>query len=180
MTMRAYAGIGSRETPPDVQKIMTRVAYSLEEFLILRSGAAQGADAAFELGISDPTRKEIYLPWNGFNNRRAAPGVYLPEAHMAAQAQDIAARYHPAWNRLSQGARTLMSRNAFQILGRNLLDPCLFVLCWTPHGSGSGGTGQAIRMARHLDIPVFDLGKVKLDDVVAEIELLIREGTEHG
>ena len=47
--MKYYTGIGSRETPKDIMQLMSKLAYKLaSEGYILRSGAAQGADTAFE------------------------------------------------------------------------------------------------------------------------------------
>ena len=46
-----YAGIGSRKTPKDICELMTRVArYLYFKGYTLRSGAADGADTAFEIG----------------------------------------------------------------------------------------------------------------------------------
>jgi hypothetical protein len=39
-----------------------------------------------------------------------------------------------------------------------LNDPVSFIVCYTPGGSGQGGTGQALRVARAYNIPVTDLG----------------------
>ena len=59
--MNLFSGIGSRKTPLEICKIMTRIGEKLQEKgYILRSGAAIGADKAFELGAKT---KEIYLPW---------------------------------------------------------------------------------------------------------------------
>lgn len=63
--VRAYAGIGSRRTPPEVLGRMRRVAERLDaRGYTLRSGGADGADSAFADGATD---KEIFLPWRGFN-----------------------------------------------------------------------------------------------------------------
>jgi hypothetical protein len=70
---------------------------------------------------------------------------------------------HPAWPRLSQGAQRLHARNCHQVLGLDLRTPSAFVVCWTPNGSGSGGTGTAIKLACSRNIPVFDLGKPSND-----------------
>ena len=40
-----------------------------------------------------------------------------------------------------------------------------FVICWTKNGKGTGGTGQAIRIAKGFGIPVFDLAIKDLTDV---------------
>lgn len=146
-----YAGIGSRETPPSVLAEMTNIATSLEvQGFILRSGAAPGADEAFEVGALD--KKRIYLPWKGFNE---SDGIVCGR-HI--KLRTIAAKFHPYWNYLTEPAKMLMTRNTAQVLGLEPeWKPSLFVVCWTPEGKGGGGTGQAIRIARDYKIPVYDL-----------------------
>jgi hypothetical protein len=117
---------------------------------ILRSGGAEGADSFFE-EFSLPEQREIYLPWRNFNNNNS--DLYTP---MDA-AYKIAEKYHPGWLRLSFGAKKLMARNVHQVLGQDLKTPCQFIICWTKDGKASGGTGQAIRIATSMDIPVYNL-----------------------
>lgn len=156
-----YTGIGSRETPENVLIVMTAMATILaDDGHLLRSGGAPGADMAFERGADAVEgEKEIYLPWSSFNaeerEKTRPDGVtfYVSEA-----AQDHAARYHPAWGRLSHGAHKLMGRNSYQVLGIDLDTPTDLVLCWTKNGKHGGGTGQAIRIAIDLEIPVIDFG----------------------
>ena len=46
-----YTGIGSRQTPKDILNLIEDVAFKLaSKGYILRSGAAKGADTAFEDG----------------------------------------------------------------------------------------------------------------------------------
>ena len=118
----------------------------------LRSGGAEGADAAFERGLSASDPREIYLPWRKFNNNESV--LTAP----SAEALVMAEHYHPAWERCSPAARKLMARNMHQVLGADLATPVEFVVCWTPQGSGGGGTGQALRLANDRGIPVFDYG----------------------
>lgn len=148
---KAYAGIGSRETPKDVQSKMTEIASRLSLLdYVLYSGGADGADAAFELGA---VHKKIFLPWNGFNGRVEDGNEYVvPPINL-----DFVNRFHPKPTSLSQGGISLMGRNTYQVLGPNLNSPVDFVLCWTKDGKASGGTGQAIRIATHYKIPVFNL-----------------------
>lgn len=146
-----YAGIGSRTTPLPIQRGMTRIAQRLAaRGFTLRSGAADGADTAFEAGAG---AKEIFVPWKGFGASKE--GVVIP---LTNESVALTRRFHPAYDRLSPAVRRLMIRNAHQVLGADLESPVAFVLCWTPGGRGEGGTGQAIRIARAHDIPVFDLG----------------------
>ena len=166
-----YAGVGSRETPTGVLRSMSALASTLEDRgLILRSGGAPGADQAFESGVSNPEAKEIYLPWRLFE-------LNPSDRYKISQAAfDMAAKYHPAWYRLSEAARKLHARNCYQVLGEDLKTPSLFLVCWTRGGLGGGGTGQAIRIARAHDVPVFDLGLYSYRHVVGEISYILDGG----
>lgn len=154
-----YAGIGSRKAPPDQLERMTRAAQRLASMgYTLRSGAAEGADKAFEAGAG---KKEIYLPWAGFN------GSTSQFVSPTRDAMDVAAAVHPAWSRLSQAVQKLQARNSHQILGEDLRTPCDFVACWTPDGAeneqersaATGGTGQAIALASRWGVPVFNFAR---------------------
>lgn len=169
----AYAGIGSRKAPHAALAMMRRVAKRLDERgYTLRSGGADGADTAFESGS---TRKEIFLPWPGFNGN-ASPLHELPPA-----AFEIAAAVHPAFGKLSDAVKKLMARNSMQILGVNLDSPVDFVVCWTTDGAecetersaGTGGTGQAIALADRCGIPVFNLAR---EDALQRLGRLLQGG----
>lgn len=151
---RIYAGIGSRKTPDSVLETMYYGAQQLADLnFTLRSGAAAGADSAFEAGCDMVGgSKEIYLPWKGFQGHSSH--LHTP----TDEALKMAAKFHPNWGACSYGARKLHARNCHQILGIGLDTPADFVICWTPNGSGSGGTGQALRIAQSHGIPIFDLG----------------------
>jgi len=143
-------------------KVMTLLSSELSSLFVLRSGAAHGADTAFESSVGDGA-KEIFLPWRGFNGHTSA--LFETPGELHDRATEIAALLHPGWGRLSRGARLLMTRNVHQILGPSLDNPVEFVICWTPDGCESestrtratGGTGQAIALASRHNIPVFNL-----------------------
>lgn len=159
-----YAGIGSRQTPPDVQDLMREIALMLcREGWTLRSGGAEGADKAFEEGADG--QKEIFLPWRKFNN--STSDLYCPPPI----AFEIAAAHHAGWQSLNQSARNLMARNVQQVLGQHcrVADASEIVICWTadkadgtfiPTSRETGGTGQAIRVAATWKIPVCNLAKL--------------------
>lgn len=169
--MKVYTGIGSRETPEDVQHTMILVATALaRDGWTLRSGCAQGADSAFEWGANNVRGlSELYLPWPGFQSRSADVALLTTPT---SEAVELASRFHPAWERLSDGARKLHGRNAHQILGPDVTSPTVsrFVVCWTPQGKSGGGTGQALRIARHYEVPIFDLA---IPDHRERVEALI-------
>lgn len=159
-----YAGIGSRETPVEVQQRMARMAMVLGKLgWTLRSGHAPGADQAFEYGAKQVQGKmEIYLPWDGFEGARVDNKSYFSgfiSTDLEVKAIRIAADNHPNWSACSDGARKMHTRNVQQIGGRELNVAVDLVICWTKNGSGAGGTGQAIRIAQREKIPVFDLFK---------------------
>lgn len=156
-----YAGIGSRRTPESVLKDMELIGEILAgKDCILRSGGAEGADQAFERGCDKVKgKKEIYLPWFGFNNE---DGI-VPK--MTDSLMEFSAKYHPNWDNLSQGAKKLMARNACQVFGITGDQPVDFIICWTPNGEITGGTGQALRIAKDFGIPVFNLGSMSLDNL---------------
>lgn len=59
-----YVGIGSRTTPPEIMEKFKQVsAYLYKLGFTLRSGAAPGADTAFDEGYEGEDKKEIFLPW---------------------------------------------------------------------------------------------------------------------
>jgi hypothetical protein len=164
--MKYYAGIGSRETPSEVQGLMERVAkYLAGQEYILRSGGAKGSDTAFQKGVESWIREQgktraldhmhIFIP---------SPKSWLTEdkGYLYKEPTDeqfkMAEEYHPNWAACKEYARLLHARNCSQILGEDLQTPCDFVICWTKGGTGAGGTGQAIRVATGHNIPIFDLG----------------------
>ena len=147
------AGVGARATPPRLAPQIEHVARQLARLgYTLHSGGADGFDTFAEKGA---TKKRIFLPWAGFN------GNASPLFGVSAKAYETAARYHPAWGRLSSSVRALMARNSYQVLGPDLATPVDFVWCWTPHGAVIGGTGQALRIAAAYEIPVFNLATDK-------------------
>lgn len=168
-----YAGIGARKTPSDVCTKMRNAAKAMANLgFTLRSGGAEGADIAFEeghdLGDVSGDHKEIFLPYKGFRKNDS------PNFTVTREARLVAKEFHPYWANLGCLGRDFMGRNAYQILGLDLKTPCHFVLCWTPDGKASGGTGQAIRHANSLEIPVLNF-KTHSDDEISDFIFAINE-----
>lgn len=71
--MICYAGIGSRETPKSILEFFEYLGELLaKKGFTLRSGAAKGADSAFEKGCDRVSGlKEIFLPWRGFEGSKS-------------------------------------------------------------------------------------------------------------
>lgn len=148
-----FAGIGSRETPPTLRNKIENICQDLiSKQYTLRSGGADGADNFFEEAYRKYNGEmEIYLPWKNFNDNKS------PLYNISPEAFEIAKEFHPKWNSLSQGARKLHARNVYQVLGLDLKTPVEFVLYWTKDGKASGGTGQAMRIAKAYNIDMFNV-----------------------
>jgi hypothetical protein len=169
VTRLTYAGIGSRKTPRVLASRMHSIATVLERRgWLLHSGGADRADTWFEQGVKDSANACIFLPWPRFRDH-ASP---LHEA--CERAHEIARQFHPAYHRLSAAGRLLMARSSYQVLGLDLVSPVTCVVCWTPDGEASGGTGQALRIAAAHGVPVFNLWSAttvdRLDAFVREVE----------
>lgn len=164
---KIYTGIGSRSVPIPIAKQMTEFAIEAAKLgWTLRSGAAKGADSAFELGAVE---KEIFLPWQGFNYHKS--NLCPP----TSDAYKIASTIHPTYNGLQLSAKHLIARNMHQVMGYDMKTPTEFVICWTPDGAEThvqyskrtGGTGTAIALASLAGIPVFNINRPgRLEDAM--------------
>lgn len=160
-----YAGVGSRETPQEYMELLFEIAYQMAPTWTLRSGAADGADTAFYQGAMNAKGPvEIFLPWEGFNDFTTQDeGFYVPD--YSTELLNIAAQFHPAWKSCSAGAKKMHARNVCQVAGLDLNTKTDLVICWTKDGKRSGSTGQALRIAEYLEIPIFDLAIGDLNDL---------------
>lgn len=147
-----YAGIGSRETPLYITQQMTQIAMQLcIRGWVLRSGKGKrpakpkpdtdSADLAFERGVDLINQRQKII--------RVNTGQISAHEH--------AAQFHPNWDACNDYAKSLHARNSLILLGDWLDNPVKFVLCWTEDGLIKGGTGQGIRIANAMGIPVFNL-----------------------
>lgn len=166
--IKYYAGIGSRNTPESARgTIRDIVAFLYQEGYTLRSGGAPGADEMFETALKEllpethKQYKEIYVPWYCFNSSTS------PLCRVSEEAIAFSLQYHPNPSALNLPAQKIMGRNAYQVLGQDLKTKSDFLVCWTENGADShstqavlnqsGGTGQAMRIARAHDVKIFNI-----------------------
>ncbi|MCM1218678.1 MAG: hypothetical protein NC548_29675 [Lachnospiraceae bacterium] len=156
MSNRFYAGIGARKTPDNVLKAFEEIGRQLAtRGYVLRSGACEGADAAFERGCDlEHGEKEIYLPWKGYNGH---PSELYNEA-VDPFATEIAKSLHPNWDDTDEKGSRYLTRDVCQVLGGSLDKPCDFIICWTKDGRFIGGTAMAMRVAVDNGIKIFNAG----------------------
>ncbi len=177
----AYAGIGSRGIDEAAKIECVKLARQLsEKGFTVYSGNADGADISFQAGAGK--NSVAFLPWKNFNyykyNADEKCGMALTESsHNARRSVD---QFHPNPASLSYGARKLMERNYFQIYGceKSNLPKVSFVVCYplTSYRDENGklivagGTGQAVKIAQSLNIPVISMTesdwKEKLEKII--------------
>lgn len=172
-----YAGIGSRSTLKNILELMMQIGrYLAAQGWVLRSGGAEGADKAFEVGCDQVLgEKEVYLPWKGYNDN-PSPLYYkgkLISEDIKHQSFELAEKYHPAWSQCSYGAKCLLARDGMQILGIDLKTPVSMVIFWSPK-IGRGGTSQALRIAKDNNIKIFNLGAT--DDREKLVNIMAADG----
>lgn len=168
-----FSGVGSRDLPHALQAEIGNLSYLLgKEGFRLRSGAAPGADTAFEAGMNlagAPSR--IYLPWSGFNNsyRFKEPHLTAPQLLEAVRNPPPSTHFTNAPSNEAfllarargilngQSARdALMSRNMHQVLG-DLSNPSPSAFVLAAPSSPHSGTRHAMDLAADLNIPIFNL-----------------------
>ena len=185
MNTSYYAGIGSRQTPEPILKIMARCARWLAtRGWVLRSGHAAGADRAFEFGAAGAA--DIYLPWTSFGQVRYKDDPGCPvegRAICEPRTWESNLLYLHELGLVNEPTvpgpvRPLFGRNVAQVLGLHTRgDPASkMVICWAPigfHGKPLGGTAVAIRLAEYHQIPVLNLYRpADLKRVLTKLEML--------
>jgi hypothetical protein len=159
-----YTGIGSRKTPENILKLMQTIGFRLGSLGIrLRSGGAEGADSAFEVGARRAIKEQqgseplIFLPYPGFRGKSGI--TFAPNSQIWKEATRIIQDLHPAWDRCSDFAKKAHTRNAFQVLGSNLDSPSHFLVFYAEVSRGQiqGGTRTAVVLAKKFQIPCFNL-----------------------
>jgi hypothetical protein len=97
---------------------------------------------------------DICLPWASYNKEIIPKGARLIIADRFRTAEwfESVENYHPAPDKLTNGARALHARNF------GVIQPAHLVIAF-PDADGGGGTGQGIRIAEALNIPVMQFNK---------------------
>ena len=157
------AGIGSRDIVDNQQHldlltfVIDLIEKSREPIIQVSSGSAPGTDSIFEqIYLSRGRHNDFisYLPSNGFEGRWVDNRVYkIPNHEKCAYYTET---FHPNKS-LKPYVKKLMNRNACQVLGDNLDTKADGIVAYSPGGSKTGGTSQALRIALHFEIPILNL-----------------------
>jgi predicted Rossmann-fold nucleotide-binding protein len=151
----AVAIIGTRSPDHRQERKARFLAYHLSHHYgcRIKTGGAYGIDQAAMLGARIDML-DICLPWASYNKEIIPKGAHLIIADRNRHAEwfESVENYHPAPDKLTNGARSLHARNF------GVIQPAHLVIAF-PNADGGGGTGQGIRIAEALNIPVMQFNK---------------------
>lgn len=162
-----YAGVGSRDTPSDIESLMIRIGRVLCDLgWGLSSGDALSADRKFYEGAKQSTNyyhipQRIYLAWDGIGDRYHNPSEGFLDATRFTDtyetAMEMAREARGSFERLGRGGIALHTRNVFQIHGHDLQELVLAMIYWAvpvgKHEKVKGGTNTALQLAITANVP---------------------------
>jgi len=156
-----FAGAGHRKLPEQAVKEIQYLSSILSKAgFILNTGGAEGADEAFMKAMATYGGKtNVFIPWEGYRKLKAINRNVRIFADIPQKAYEVAAKYHPAWEKLGPKIRKLMARNVQLLMGKDLESKATFAVVWgeVKGGQVKGGTGHTVRTAVGEGIPVFNL-----------------------
>lgn len=178
--MKAYTGIGSRTTPVWCRFAMEDIASKMaDKGYTLRSGSAQGADSAFEIGCDRVCGAgDIYIPWKGFGTGKENMFKFY---HVLSNAKFEEARdvylstgIIKNFDDMKQSVQKLHARNYLQVVGHGMKDRlskvCIFFaeVDWVTE-EPTGGTRSAVLLSKHFGVPTYNLKDDKAFEKVAKM-----------
>lgn len=149
--------IGTRYPNEEYKQLMIRIGKAFSDRGYgARSGGAIGSDTLF-LTEYDPTLTIVYRP----DDRPGCVNVKNHENYYEFEL--LASRVHGSgvgWEFMPIGHQELHARNVPQVMGLNLKsysDLVVFCAEESIHGTVSGGTATAVKIARSLNIPTLNI-----------------------
>jgi len=123
----AYAVASNKGIPQSVIQDIVEVAKLLETkgFTVRVGGDNDGLDQAVENAVS---RKELILPWKGFNEKES-PFTWSIEA-----SHHIAKKFSPIYDTIPDGVKKFLHQNARLVMGDKMRSPIAFLICWSEDG----------------------------------------------
>lgn len=175
MNNKYYAGIGSREAPQWALDLASTIGYELaKRGYTLRSGGASGMDEWFERGVykwekeNGVCGREIWLPWHRFRANEHFCPKYTKTINSKQVEKNgellIQCGILKHFRKMKPPVQKLHARNVFQITGDGSSLISEFVVFWAEidiNGEVKGGTRTAVKLAKKMGIPVFNLNDPK-------------------
>lgn len=157
MKQMSVAIIGSRRITEKQFDYLVKVGEAFaRRGWVVRTGCADGADHAGMTGTRNvnPDLLHLFLPWStynkGYQEETDTVTIYDEKQHQEwAKSVSI---FHPAPDKLKQGAFKLMARNYGIIMHGTPVD---VVVAFPISDTDVGGTGQGMRLAKEYEIPLY-------------------------
>lgn len=173
-----YTGVGSRETPINIQQLMTEIAMRLNmEGWTLRTGTGSRANTAFQVAAGEGA--DVYFPWNNFNQGEIGTvSSSKASSNLAKEVWEFRMVRHLVstdgstsrdWDTLHPSNQAILAKSMCMLLGRNLSVPSDMLICWTPSAKLIGMTAHIICLAALKHIPVFNLADYETEVVMKEM-----------
>lgn len=181
ITTNSYTGVGSRETPPDVLRLMRRIGYIMAmKGVALRTGEADGADHAFYKGVVDANdvhgvkfKNEVFVAGAPKSYHYVNDVVDIFSSNLMSvapikQFRETAVSIRGSWDDLSLIGAKCHIRSVAQVLGVDGNSPSRGLICWakpvnpitvteTKMRHVEGVTNTAYCTAILHNIPVYNL-----------------------
>ena len=157
----AYAVVSNKDIPPEAIQVYERIAKRLNDMgYTVRTGTLEGLESKAEML---PVRKELLLPWKGFNEKESQFTSSTPLI------KGIAKKYMKAgnWDELKPAMQGFLQKNARLVTGHYGNSPAKFVICWSQDQAESqnqvtfntGNIAHALTIAAAWHVPVFNLAR---------------------
>lgn len=149
------------EPPLDVKekfKALSEKLASLKFTIRVAGGNSEADDAARDAAGE---KLEEYLPWKGFENRESQYS-FADESSI-----EQACKFHPAADKMKEGAKKFLSRNLRLLQGKGNKSPVKFMIVWSEDGAQrlseknfkTGAIGHILSIAAGTKTRVFNIGK---------------------
>lgn len=156
---RPVAVFGNKDFPERLVPVLERMLEKLNKFGY--TARCSGRDAIDAVVERNPIKKEVHLPWKNFNEKNS------PFTFTSDRARAVAKQFFPMYDGVKLGVQTFLATNVRVLMGKNVVSPALFAICWTEDGvesakektSRTGFSGHPIAVASSLGIPIFNLEK---------------------
>jgi len=152
--MKKIAIIGSRE-PTKIQELFASATTGISLKLgynIATGMSPKGIDYIAVLTCvknKKTDRLYLYLPWSNFSRNLIPEGAHIIVYNRQKDWTESVYKYHPNIPSLSEGAFKLHARNY------GIVEGCTAIVACPSYKPGYGGTGQGMRIAGGLGIPLF-------------------------
>lgn len=178
MSTNYYTGTGSRETPLDIQELMTEVSLHMNGHgYTLRTSDGSAAERAFEFGAGNS--KVVYVSHHSINQTRGcscANTIILAKAAEVWRERDKrgwinddeSIRYS-SWRDLPPSIKGSLAKRTGMVLGIHADRPSDVLICWTPKAEVCGYMAHAMSVALLNNVPVFNLADRETEELIRDM-----------